>query len=142
MDLLPFLALSALGVSAIAALVWRLDRKPPTVLADDAAARARFERDFPRAAVTALSRASDGASALLELGPDDAIGLVTRCGRRFATRRIAAGRLRSVARDGNALALELDDFTMPQVTLRLDAAALDRWEPRLRALLPAAEAAA
>lgn len=93
------------------------------------AALAHEAPDFQRGAAVISADANAG---LMENAADGRVFLAVTQGYGVVTRALGHGALRDVVRDGAALTLKLNDFTLPKVRLILaDEAAARHWQTRL-----------
>ena len=146
---LIILAASALGVLLLVGLNMLLTGWRRPTLGTPADAEARFRTDFFDAPVRAILLDADGAGALLALSDSPDIGLVTRLGDRWVTRRFGPGDLRvtDLSDAGPPFTLRVGTAGTPAERFSLhidDAETAARWWHHLDQLtrsagLPAAE---
>jgi len=120
------LGISVLGIAMMTGLCWLLFGHRDAALTDASQAVDEIAREVPgfRATRAALSR--DARAALVEAGADVYLAVVRGDG--VVTRKLAPGT--AVTRDGDRLALSLQDFTLKRAALELDDAPY--WEARLK----------
>lgn len=122
------LAISLVGIALMVGLCAALFGSRSAALSAPAVAQG-LARDVPgfRTGRIALSR--DGAAALAEDAQDGAVYLALARGDGMVTRKLARGT--TVTRDGERLALALNEFTLKQAAVELADAA--DWQARLAA---------
>ena len=122
------LAISLVGIALMVGLCMALFGSRSAALSAQAVAQG-LARDVPgfRAGRIALSR--DGGAALAEDAQDGTVYLALARGDGMVTRKLARGT--ALTRDGERLALALNEFTLKRATFELADAA--DWEARLAA---------
>lgn len=116
MPLSILLPMVGAGIAAIAVLLHLLGLSRKAELADEAAARAAWLREFPADTVLCVTLCRDRGAALI--GTAQGPGVVWAVGADTAARRLEGARAHRTA---EGLSLDLVDFTAPRVRLRLDA---------------------
>lgn len=101
------------GVSGVVLLVHLTGGSKPALLADEAAAQARFATDYPDIPVRSVHLTAAREAAFLALG-DGRVGIVKAVGGKFLTRVVSARDLAGAPRtNGTTILLRIRDFTWP-----------------------------
>jgi len=131
--LVPIAANVVLGI-VLAALFLARRTSDDVRLRDGDAALQLYRRRFPDADGSATVSA-DERGALIALANGSGVGLLQRCGRRWAARELATRDIRSVTvMGGDTLRIALADFGLPRAHIRIaDAGARAAWLARLGA---------
>jgi|TARA_Y100001933_G_C19013731_1_gene570136 hypothetical protein len=118
----PIGILAVVGAVALAGW-WRAETIPNWSFAAQ-----RFSTDFPEHEPVFGTVSTDGRVALLELEKDKAksIGFVVVTGDKWTTRLLQPD-ISHIARCETGLKLTMDDFTMPNVKIKLERDIADRW---------------
>jgi len=127
MPLSILLPMVVLGIAGIAVLLHLLGLSRRAVLADEAAARAAWLREFPADAPIHVTLCHDRSAALIETGQGP--GVVWPMGADTTARYLTGARAR---RTKTGLRLDLPDYTAPRVHLTLDAGEAARWQDALK----------
>lgn len=131
------LGASALAIALLVALNAFLGGWTPSRLADLNAAGRRIGVDvlgFEPSADAVLD--TDKSAALVFETGRRRLGLAACLGDRIAVRALRPGELRDVEVDSGVLIVKLDDFTLPQVSLRFAEPALaERWAGELQTFM-------
>lgn len=114
------------GIGGIAILLHLLDLSKPMYFADEAAARAAWEREFPDIPATRAILCKTQLAALIETR--DGPGVVWAMGVDSAARSLYGAR---AAKRPKGLMLYLPDFTAPKLFLALDEEETALWLSRL-----------
>ncbi|UYV36235.1 hypothetical protein N4R57_14560 [Rhodobacteraceae bacterium D3-12] len=126
MPLSILLPLVVVGIGGITILLHLLDLSRPLHFADEQAARAAWEREFPDIPATGAILCKTRTAALIETR--DGPGVVWAMGVDSAARALDGAR---AARKPKGLMLYLPDFTAPKLFLALDQDEADLWLSRL-----------
>jgi hypothetical protein len=127
MPLSILLPMVVLGIAGIAVLLHLLGLSRRAVLADEAAARAAWLREYPGDAPVRVTLCHDRSAALIETGRGR--GVVWPMGADTTARHLDGARL-TPTRTG--LRIDLPDYTAPRVHLTLDAGESARWQATLK----------
>ena len=127
MPLSILLPMVVLGIAGIAGLTHLLGLSRRATLADEAAARAAWLREFPGDAPTRVTLCHDRSAALIETGKGR--GVVWPVGA-DTTARYLTGARASPTKTG--LRIDLPDYTAPHIHLTLDAHEAAAWQEALK----------
>jgi len=127
MPLSILLPMVALGIAGIAVLLHLLGLSRRAVLADAAAARAAWLREFPGDAPARVTLCHDRSAALIET--ETGRGVVWGMGADTTARYLDGARLTSTK---TGLRIDLPDYTAPRIHLTLDATEAAHWQDALK----------
>lgn len=123
---------SLAGVGLLVVLNWVLFGAARGTIASTDALAAALAHESPDFWPGAAAIGAEANAGLMENAADGRVFLAVARGDGLITRALVHGVLRDVARDGAALTLRLNDFTLPKVRLTLaDEAAAQHWQARL-----------
>jgi hypothetical protein len=127
MPLSILLPMVGLGIAGIAGLLHLLGLSQRARLADAAAARAAWLREFPGDVPLAVTLCRDGSAALIATARGR--GVVWGVGADTTARYLSGARLSPTRR---GLRIDLPDYTAPHIRLTLDANEADAWQDALK----------
>jgi len=127
MPLSILLPMVVLGIAGIAVLLHLLGLSRRAMLADEAAARAAWLREFPADAPINVTLCHDRSAALIETARG--CGVVWPMGADTTARALDGARL-SPTRTG--LRIDLPDYTAPRIHITLDKDEAARWQATLK----------
>ncbi len=124
------IALVVLGIAGIVALVHFTGGSAPHGFADGGEVHDAWLEDWPQDPPRGVDLSSDGRAAIVELAKGET-GLIWVFGADTVSVRMAPGDIRDIRLHPGGLAIRLNRFEMPALTVALDQAALARWTVRL-----------
>jgi len=127
MPLSILLPMVLLGIAGLAGLMHLLGLSRRTRLADAAAARAAWLREFPGDASVTVTLCRDGSAALIATARGH--GLVWGVGADTTARHLSGARLLPTRR---GLRIDLPDYTAPHIRLSLDPDEAAAWQEALK----------
>lgn len=127
MPLSILLPMVVLGIACIAVLLHLLGLSRRAVLADEAAARAAWLREFPTDTPLHVTLCQDRCAALIETGRGR--GVVLPMGADTTARYLTGARARVGA---TGLRLDLPDYTAPRIHLTLAPDEVAAWQDALK----------
>lgn len=122
MPLSLLLPMVILGIAGIALLLHVLGLSRPALLANAAAARSAWLREFPDDAPGRITLSHDNHAALIETAQGH--GVVWPMGADTAARYLTGAQ---ITRTEAGLSISLPDYTAPRIRLRLGADELESW---------------
>lgn len=122
MPLSLLLPMVILGIAGIALLLHVLGLSRPALLANKAAARAAWLREFPDDAPSRITLSHDNHAALIETARGH--GVVWPMGADTAARYLTGAQ---ITRTEAGLNISLPDYTAPRIRLQLGADELESW---------------
>tara|TARA_R110002072_G_scaffold181110_1_gene337125 strand:+ start:31 stop:423 length:393 start_codon:yes stop_codon:yes gene_type:complete len=122
MPLIILLPMVILGIAGVAVLLHVLGLSRRAILADDAAARAAWLREFPEDTPTRIRRCHSHNAALIETARG--LGVVWPMGADTTARYLKGARVRQ---GKTGLTLDLPDYTAPRIHLRLSPDEAKTW---------------
>ncbi|MFB9148393.1 hypothetical protein [Roseovarius ramblicola] len=127
MPLSILLPMVVLGIACIAVLLHLLGLSRRATLADKAAARAAWLREFPGDAPVHVTLCHDRSAALIET--ETGRGVVWPMGADTTARYLDGARLHTTK---TGLRIDLPDYTAPRIHLALHADESARWQDALK----------
>ena len=128
MPLSVLIPLVVTGIAGIVLILHLLGLSAPAQLADSAAARRAWLREFPDLPPTGITLTHDRRAAVIET--HDGPGVVWTVGADTTARRLTHAEIRRI---GDGHELRLADFTAPRVRLSLDADTVARLSQKAKA---------
>ena len=109
------------GIAFVVVLVRLTVNHQPRLLTNSAMAQKRFLMDYPKADFDGNWLISDDREVAMSrlAEPPNALALVEVMGSKHLTRLLTARDLKSVSEQGDDLMIELDDFTLPAIRVKM-----------------------